>query len=199
MVEKSYFSALRNGTKARKYAEELIEKDPDFVDGYLVPGVQEYVVGSLPWAVKMLAAIGGVRGNKNKGREWVERVADDGSQMQTEAKVLLTLLYRRESRPLDAARVLQELIRKYPRNYVLRLELGSMWLDAQEKEKGLEIFQSTKRMVEQDENRFRTHAGSPQESAGAQDRGTRTEPRPRGCGPSRARRRARLALLRRAP
>lgn len=154
MIEKSYFSALRNGSKARRYSEELLEQDPEFVDGYLVPGVQEYVVGSLPWAVKVLAAIGGVHGSKERGEQWVERVADEGEQMQTEAKVLLTLLYRRESRPLDAARVLEELIRKYPRNYVLRLELGSMWLDAQEKEKGLEVFRSTKRMVEADENRF---------------------------------------------
>ena len=154
MLEKSYFSALRNGSKARKYSEQVLETDPEFVDGYLVPGVQEYVVGSLPWAVKMLAAIGGVRGNKKKGAQWVERVAEDGDRMRTEAKVLLTLLYRRESRPLDAARLLEELIQKYPRNYVLRLELGSMWLDAQEKAKGLEAFRATKRMVESDEHRL---------------------------------------------
>ena len=154
MIEKSYFSALRNGTKARKYSEELIEKDPKFVDGYLVPGVQEYVVGSLPWAVKALAAIGGVRGSKEKGQQWVERVADEGMHMRTEAKVLLTLLYRRESRPMDAAKVLEELIRKYPRNYVLQLELGSMLLDAQEKAKGLEVFQRTRRMVQTDQQRF---------------------------------------------
>jgi predicted Zn-dependent protease len=154
MIEKSYFSALKNGTKARKYSEQIIAKDPQFVDGYLVPGVQEYVVGSLPWAVKMLAAIGGVRGSKEKGEEWVERVADEGSHMQTEAKVLLTLLYRRENRPMEAAKVLEELIRKYPRNYVLQLELGSMLLDAQEKAKGLEIFRRTRQMVRQNEHRF---------------------------------------------
>ncbi len=154
MIDKSYFSALRNGTKARKYSEELIEKDPKFVDGYLVPGVQEYVVGSLPWAVKVLAAMGGVRGSKEKGQEWVERVAANGSQMQTEAKVLLTLLYRRENRPMDAVRVLEELISRYPRNYVLRLEMASMLLDAQEKEKALAAFRTTQRMVNGNENRF---------------------------------------------
>lgn len=154
MIDKSYFSALRNGSKARKYSEELLKKDPKFVDGYLVPGVQEYVVGSLPWAVKVLAAIGGVRGNKQKGEQWVERVAAEGTRMQTEAKVLLTLLYRRESRPLDAANVLEGLIQKFPRNYVLRLELGSMWLDAQEKAKALEAFRVTRRMVREDRHRF---------------------------------------------
>jgi predicted Zn-dependent protease len=154
MIDKSYFSALRNGTTARKYSDELLASDPKFVDGYLVPGVQEYVVGSLPWAVKMLAALGGYRGNKAKGEEWVTRVAENGRHMQTEAKVLLTLLYRRENRPLEAARVLDELIAKYPRNYVLRLELGSMLLDAQEKGKALDVFRTTQRMVREDQNRF---------------------------------------------
>ncbi|MCB1019244.1 MAG: hypothetical protein KDC27_04915 [Acidobacteria bacterium] len=154
MIEKSYFAALRNGSKARKYSEDLIKEDPKFVDGYLVPGVQEYVVGSLPWAVKVLAAMGGVRGSKEKGEEWVERVADEGTHMQTEAKVLLTLLYRRENRPMDAVHVLEDLIRKYPRNYVLQLEMGSMLLDAQEKQRGLEVFQRTREMVRENQHRF---------------------------------------------
>lgn len=154
MVEGSYFSALRNGNRARDYAEQLIELDPDAVDAYLVPGVQEYVIGSLPWAVKILASVGGIRGNKERGQEWVTRVADEGDSLQTEARVLMTLLHRRERRPLEAAKVLQELIEDFPRNYVLRLELGSMYLDAGEKEKGLEVFRTAKRMVERDEQRY---------------------------------------------
>jgi len=154
MIEKSYFSALRNGNRARDYAEQLIEADPDVVDAYLVPGVQEYVIGSLPWAVKVLAAVGGIRGDKQKGQDWVTRVAAEGSDLRNEARVLMTLLHRRESRPLDAAQVLEELIRDFPRNYVLRLELGSMYLDAGEKEKGLEVFRTAKRMVQNNEQRY---------------------------------------------
>lgn len=154
MVESSYFSALRNGNRARDFAEQLIELDPDAVDAYLVPGVQEYVIGSLPWAVKVLASVGGIRGNKERGQEWVTRVADEGDSLQTEARVLMTLLHRRERRPLEAAKVLQELIEDFPRNYVLRLELGSMYLDAGEKEQGLEVFRTAKEMVERNEQRY---------------------------------------------
>ncbi len=154
MIEKSYFSALRNGNRAREYAEQLIAVAPEVVDAYLVPGVQEYVIGSLPWAVKVLAAVGGIRGDKERGQDWVTRVAAEGDDLRTEARVLMTLLHRRESRPLDAARVLEELIRDFPRNYVLRLELGSMYLDAGEKEKGLEVFRTAKRMVQANEQRY---------------------------------------------
>lgn len=154
MVDKSYIGALRAGNKARKYSDELRAIDPQYIDAYLVAGVQEYVVGSLPWAVRALVAFGGIHGSKEKGRTWVERVAGDGDALQTEAKVLLALLYRRERRPLDAATVLEELIAQFPRNYVLRLELASMYLDADEREKGLDALLTADRMVRNNENRY---------------------------------------------
>jgi len=154
MLKKSYLAALRTGTKARKTSERILELEPDFVDAYLAPGVQEYVVGSLPWAVKMFAALGGVRGNKEKGQAWVQRVADEGDVLKTEAQVLLTLLHRREGRPLEAAKGLDRLIEKFPRNYVLRLESGSMYADADEKTRALEIFRQVRGMVQRNENRY---------------------------------------------
>lgn len=154
MIDKSYIGALRAGNKARKYSDELREVDPQYVDAYLVAGVQEYVVGSLPWAVRALVAFGGIHGSKEKGRAWVERVAEDGANLRTEAKVLLALLYRRERRPLDAAKVLEELIKQFPRNYVLRLELASMYFDADQREKGLDALLTADRMVRNNENRY---------------------------------------------
>lgn len=148
MVDKSYVSALRAGNRARKYSNQLRETAPDCVDAYLVAGAQEYVVGSLPWAVRVLVAFGGVRGSKEKGRAWVELVAREGQRLKSEARVLLALLYRRERRPEDAASVLKELIQQYPRNYVLRLELASMRIEAGEEIEALELLRETSRMVE---------------------------------------------------
>ena len=152
MIEKSYVTALRSGMKAKKLAEEAIAADPEFVDAYLAPGVQEYVVGSLPWVVKALVAIGGVNGNKKKGVEMVKRVADEGEELRTEARVLMTLLHRREGRPLEAAEILKDLIREFPRNYVLRLELASMLAEADHKDEALAIFERTREMVNRDEH-----------------------------------------------
>jgi len=154
MVDKAYLSALAKGKLARKYSERVYESHPEIVDALLVTGVQEYVIGSLPWAVRALVSFGGIRGNKNRGVEMVQRVAAEGDTLQTEARVLMTLVHRREGRPLEAARILRELSREYPRNYVLLLELAAMHLDAGEKEKALEIFRRTRRMVRADEHRF---------------------------------------------
>ena len=154
MLEKSYFAALKAGTRARKTAEEVLELDPSFIDAYLAPGVQEYVVGSLPWAVKMFAAIGGVRGNKKKGESWVRRVAREGDELRTEAQVLMTLLHRREGRPLEAAAILGDLIERFPRNYVLHLEMASMYADAGEDARALEVFRGVRRKALRKEDRF---------------------------------------------
>jgi tetratricopeptide (TPR) repeat protein len=154
MIEKSYVAALRNGQRARGYSNKLRKHYPEFIDGYLVAGVQEYVVGSLPWAVRALIAIGGIRGSKEKGEDWVEMVADKGTLIRTEARVLLSLLYRRERRPLEAAKLLEGLIAEFPRNYVLRLELAAMYEDAQEFDRALEIFRETQEMVRNDTHRF---------------------------------------------
>jgi hypothetical protein len=110
--------------------------------------VQEYVVGSLPWAIRALIALGGIRGSKQQGEEWVTMVADKGKLVRTEARMLLTLLYRRERRPLEAAGLLEGLIREFPRNYVLRLEFAAMYEDAQKFGRALEIFQQIRDLVE---------------------------------------------------
>jgi tetratricopeptide (TPR) repeat protein len=147
MIEKSYVAALRNGQRARGFSNKLRKHYPEFTDGYLVAGVQEYVVGSLPWAIRALIALGGVRGSKQQGEEWVTMVADRGELVRTEARVLLTLLYRRERRPLQAAELLEGLIAEFPRNYVLRLELAAMYEDAQKFDRALETFRQTQELV----------------------------------------------------
>jgi tetratricopeptide (TPR) repeat protein len=167
MIDKSYFSALRNGSRARKYANQLIKKHPEFVDAYLVAGVHEYVVGSLPWIVKMMAAIGGIRGSKEKGERYVARVAQEGQLARNEARSLLTILLRRERRPLEAAALLEGLTRDFPRNYVFYLELGSMYEDAGELERALGVFRSVRQKVSTNEHRF---GRMPERSTEAVDR-----------------------------
>jgi tetratricopeptide (TPR) repeat protein len=140
MVEKAWFAALRSGGKAHDYCERLRKINPNFVDAYLVLGVYEYVVGSLPLPVKMLAAIGGVHGSKQRGEAYVTRVSREGKYARNDARVLLVILYRREKRPLEAARMIESLIADFPRNYVLGLELASMYSDAGQRERAITVF-----------------------------------------------------------
>ncbi len=150
MIEKAYIGALRNGNRARNHSNKLQKRYPEFTDALLAAGVQEYVVGSLPWALRALIALGGVTGSKEKGEAYVTRVAKEGHMARNQARVLLVLLLRRERRPLEAAELLKGLVRDYPRNYILGLELAAMYQDAQQLECALETFQWVRTKMEEE-------------------------------------------------
>lgn len=121
-VERRHFAALRDGSDAVDHHRQIIKLDPNYRDAEITIGLYEYVVGSLPLPAKIVAGITGARGSKKKGIAKIERVSQEGRMARDQAKTLLIVLYCREKRFGDAARVAQELATKYPRNYIYRLE-----------------------------------------------------------------------------
>lgn len=53
-------------------------------------------------------------------------VADKGSINTYDAQVILAAIYRREREPDQAIPLLNNLIAKFPRNYLLRFEMAQM-------------------------------------------------------------------------
>jgi tetratricopeptide (TPR) repeat protein len=123
-VERRHFAALRDGNDAVDHHRELLKLDPKYIDAQITIGLYEYVVGSLPLPVKILAGATGYGGSKKRGLAMLEQVAKEGRWSQDDAKTLLILLYTREKRFADALVLTRELSVKYPRNYLLRLEMA---------------------------------------------------------------------------
>lgn len=121
-VERRHFAALRDGNDAVNHHREVLKLDPKYIDAQITIGLYEYVVGSLPLPVKILAGATGFRGSKKRGLAMLEQVAKEGRWSQDDAKTVLILLYTREKRFSDALNLTRELSIKYPRNYLLRLE-----------------------------------------------------------------------------
>ena len=121
-VERRHFAALRDGNDAVDHHREVLKLDPKYVDAQITIGLYEYVVGSLPLPVKILAGATGFRGSKKRGLALLEQVAKEGHWSQDDAKTVLILLYTREKRFDDVLKFTRELSVKYPRNYLLRLE-----------------------------------------------------------------------------
>ncbi|HET6973059.1 MAG TPA: hypothetical protein VFH96_03490 [Pyrinomonadaceae bacterium] len=121
-VERRHFAALRDGNDAVDHHREVLKLDPKYIDAQITIGLYEYVVGSLPLPVKILAGATGYRGSKKRGLAMLEQVAKEGRWSQDDAKTVLILLYTREKRFADALVFTRELSVKYPRNYLLRLE-----------------------------------------------------------------------------
>jgi tetratricopeptide (TPR) repeat protein len=139
LIRKAWMDALRDATAARKLHDRVVRLDPAFTDARLIPAVHDYVVGSLPLHWKLLGFLVGFRGDKQRGIETLELIARRGAFNRDDAKILLCAIYRRERHPERAVSVLQELIPRYPRNYILRFELVQMYSDLGRKEEALAV------------------------------------------------------------
>jgi tetratricopeptide (TPR) repeat protein len=146
VVEKSWYDSLRDATSARKAHNRVAELEPNNVDARLVQGLHDYIVGSLPWHYRMLGFLAGFHGDKEKGMHIVEDVARNGQLDKVDAEVFLCALYRRENHPDRAVPLVEDLIRRFPRNYIFRLELSVMYSMAGDKVHGLEAVEEAARL-----------------------------------------------------
>lgn len=126
VLQRSYLAALHEGSEARRYHLRLYKLNPNFVDSLLVLGLADYVAGSLPWYVKLAAALAGFHGSRVRGIQELERVSREGRWTRADAQIVLVALYRREKMYPQALALLDGLARAYPRNYLSRLEMAAI-------------------------------------------------------------------------
>ncbi|HEV7683290.1 MAG TPA: tetratricopeptide repeat protein [Pyrinomonadaceae bacterium] len=134
-VERRHFAALRDGSDSVDHHREVLRLDENSIDAGITVGLYEYAVGSLPLPVKVLAGITGFRGSKKKGLATIERVAKEGNWSRDDAKTLLIVLYTREKRYPEALGHARELMARYPRNYLFRLEAADALVSQAEVER----------------------------------------------------------------
>jgi tetratricopeptide (TPR) repeat protein len=127
VVKKAWHDSLKDATSARRLHNRVSELQPGNVDARLVQGLHDYIVGSLPLVYRMLGFLAGIHGDKEKGIRTVQDVAQNGKDNRVDAQIFLCALYRRENQPRLAIPLVQDLIRRYPRNFLLRLELSQMY------------------------------------------------------------------------
>jgi len=139
LVEKSWMDSLREATAARHANEKVLEIDPNLVDAHLLLGLNQYVVGSLPFYLKLVGFLNGFHGDKEGGIRQLEMVAANGVRDKFDAKVLLAVIYRRERQPDKAIPLLEELAARFPRNYLFLFEQVQMYSDLGDKQSALRV------------------------------------------------------------
>jgi tetratricopeptide (TPR) repeat protein len=146
VVKKAWHDSLKDATAARKLHNRISALEPNNVDARLVQGLHDYIVGSLPWHWRTLGFLIGIKGDKEKGIRTVQEVAKNGKLNRLDAEVFLCALYRRENQPKQAIPLIKDLIRRYPRNFLLWLELAQMHSQAGDGKAGLETLQEVARL-----------------------------------------------------
>ncbi|HVO82618.1 MAG TPA: tetratricopeptide repeat protein [Terriglobales bacterium] len=126
LIERAWFSALRNAVGARRDHERVLELAPGYTDAKLVVGAHNFVMGSLPWGVKVAAALIGLGGSKEKGIQYLYEAARGTGESSVDAKIVLMLFLRREHRYAEALTLVRSLVPQYPRNVLMALEEGAL-------------------------------------------------------------------------
>ena len=149
LVEKAWTEALKDATASRKYSNQLLEADPNFVDTRVVQGLHDYVVGSLPFYMRMFGFLAGFHGDREGGIRELQLVAQKGTLSKYDARILLAAIYRREHRSQEAIPLLKELSQTFPRNYLFRLEQVQMYSDLGDKQAALRVLAEVDAMKKQ--------------------------------------------------
>jgi tetratricopeptide (TPR) repeat protein len=142
LIEHAWISALRNAVGARRDHEKVLDLSPDYVDAKLVVGAHNYVVGSLPWGVKVASSLVGISGNRAKGLTYLREAADGGGEASVDAKVVLMVFLRREHRYEEALQIDHGLIASFPQSSLLRLEEANILRDQDKLEDAATVYRA---------------------------------------------------------
>ena len=126
LIERAWFSALRNAVGARHDHERVLELAPQYTDAKLVVGTHNYVVGNLSFAVKVAVALVGLSGDKQKGIQYLYDAYRANGETSVDAGMVLLVFLRREHRYDDALQIATALTPRFPRNYLLPIEQGNL-------------------------------------------------------------------------
>jgi tetratricopeptide (TPR) repeat protein len=140
LIERAWFSALRNAVGARRDHERVLELDPNYTDAKLVVGAHNYVMGNLPLAVKVAVALVGLTGNKEKGLEYLNDAYHGNGETSVDAGIVLVVFLRRERRYDEALQITRALGPRFPRNYLLPLEEANLLRESGKKSEAEERY-----------------------------------------------------------
>jgi len=140
LIERAWFSALRNAVEARHDHERVLELSPGTIEAKLIVGAHNYVVGALPWGIKIAASMVGLGGSKDKGIQYLQDCAQGNGETSIDAQILLIVFLRREHRYDDALPIARSLIPRFPQNFLLAMEEGNLLRSAGRNEEAAGVY-----------------------------------------------------------
>ncbi len=142
VITKSTGTAINFGKKANNVHQQVLKLDPTFVDANVSIAGNEFAKATLPWSIKWLAFLIGIRGDKERAFERLELVSEQGKYRQLDAQVVLALLHSWKGDPLKPVAIFQNLREKYPENYLFDINLAAIYqLKFNDLKSALDIYQ----------------------------------------------------------
>ncbi len=116
-IDGSWWGAFSSGKEARNVMEEIIEKDPEFYDAYLLLGMTEYYADRLSGFVGIVASALGFSGDREKGLAYLNLAYDKGNLVFGQTALTLIEIYGRlEDNEHKSLKYFEGFLKHYPRN-----------------------------------------------------------------------------------
>jgi len=141
--KEAYFSALRAGLRAHRYAEQVYELDKNYYDIYVGLGAFNFFTGSLPAVIKPFAFLIGARGDRNLGLQQLQIASEKARYSRTEARIVYYTAMLEDRQYSVAFPVLEKLMSDHPDNFVFYV-WATDWFRRQRKNlEGADYFERT--------------------------------------------------------
>ena len=137
----AYFSALRAGLRAHKYAEQVYELDKNYYDIYVGLGAFNFFTGSLPAVIKPFAFIIGARGDRELGLQQLHTAMEKARYSRTEARIVYYTAMLEDKQYGVALSTLDKLIADYQDNQVLYVWATELFREQKKNLEGADYFE----------------------------------------------------------
>jgi tetratricopeptide (TPR) repeat protein len=149
-VDGKVFGGFTAARRAFDEHERVLALDGSRKDAGLIIGTYRYIVANLNMVMRWMAYVAGFGGGRDQAIAALEACSNYPSDVQTEAKIALVLIYNRERRYDDALRILTGLRDQYRQNRLLWLEIGATQLRAGRVAEALATLEAGVTMFEND-------------------------------------------------
>ena len=144
-VERDYLKALRTARQAAHYLQRCVNGDSPWYDAYAGLGTYHYVLARVPWVWRLIVQqIVGIKGDRARGLQELERARTHGRLSVPEAASLLAKIYGLpdERQYQQAYALLEPLVQRYPHNFDYRYRLALLCQSLGLWERALQLYQS---------------------------------------------------------
>lgn len=148
--EGKFLDAVWATKRSESFLKKVIEINPKYYDAYLGIGLYNFALGQIPKAFQWALGIAGMKGDKEKGLNYIREAVSRGVFTRVEAKFYFSQIlsdffadYR------GASGYLRDLITKYPDNLLFRYSLAVILI----KERKLDTADKILRSIAKTQNR----------------------------------------------
>jgi len=126
LIERRDLAALSYVKSGRGWAEKLLTKHPDYCDGYLAVGVENYLLSLKPAPLRWLLRMSGAQTDKQTGIDKLRITAEKGRYLLPYARLLLAVAAVRDGDRGRGVQLLQWLAQQFPQNQLYSRELAKI-------------------------------------------------------------------------